>query len=156
MTPKADQETGEILDPLDEMRRLSIPDEQLVACLAAAKIEIEEKQELFGHLEQELHIRAAARGATTIYGKGMNYVVTTKLEYDRTRLQALGEFLTNEEFSKCYTPAHEETVQVPDKWDMTQWKAAARRHGGELQASLDALTFPGKASGKLVQTEETK
>lgn len=127
-----------------------LTDEQLVGIFAAAQQEAQEAQEQAGRLEQELMRRAAERGATTIYGKGMNFVITTANEYDRIRLPPLLELLTPEEKAECFIPSHPETVEVPDKYDITKWKKAARAHGGELQTGLDALTFPGKVSGKLV------
>ncbi len=133
--------------------RAETTDEQLVGIFAAAQEEAREAQDLAGKLEQELMRRAAERRATTIFGTGINFVVTTANEYDRTQLPPLLEYLSPEEKAECFVPAHPETVQVPDKYDMTKWKKAGRAHGGELQAGLDALTFPGRATGNLVRTD---
>ncbi len=125
-------------------------DEVVVAMYAAAQQEAAEAQERAGRLEQELQRRATERGATVIHGDGMDYKIENKKEYDRTQLRPLVEFLTPIQKGKCIIPAH--MKEVPEAYDMTQWNKAGRENGAELQEGLDALTFAGKAVGKLVQT----
>jgi len=145
--PQVDERTGEILD------YFVATDEQLIEAKAASEQAVKNALSVDGKVDQELLGRAAERGATTIYGKEHNFEIKTPNDYDRTKLPRLLELLTPDEKAKCFIPAHQETVDVPDKHDMTQWKKAARAHGGELQEGLDDATFPGRASGKLVQTE---
>ena len=128
-------------------------DEQLLGIFAAAQQESVEAHERVGRLEQELMRRAAERGATTIYGKDMNYIITQKPDYARDRLHPLLELLDQNQRDECFTPeGYRETWQEA-KWDMTKVKKHARARGKEALDIVEAATFPGKASGKLVKTE---
>ena len=147
MTQQVDQETGEILETLADF-----DDERMIKMLARYDEQLETAARRKWTAEQELQRRAAERGATVIHGKGMDYKIETKKEYDRTQLHQMVEFLTPVQLDKCFTPGHYEQVWMETKHDMQQWNKAGRENGGELQEGLDALTFPGKASGKLVQT----
>lgn len=127
-------------------------DTEFLELLAAAKATMDEAIAHHGHLDQMALQRAATAGATVLYGRdGLTYEVKTTLEYDKTKAGPVLEHFTPEEKAKCFTPAHEETILVPDKHDMTQIKAAARRHGNEALGALEAMTFPGRATGKLVR-----
>ena len=143
VTTLADPVTGEIVSTLT--------DEQFIGVLAAAQQEAKEATDRHGMLVLEGLQRAAAIGATTLYGKSMNFVVTQANEYDRTKLPPLLELLDPEAKGKCFIPAHPETVDVPDKWDMTQVKKYAKARGNEALDIVERATFPGRASGKLVE-----
>ena len=152
-TEHVDQATGEIMD--GQTFEVTAPtDEELVDELVLADKQAQNAVDYAGKIRLALIQRAEARGANTIFGKGMNFVVTAKNEYDRTKLPPLLEYLTPEEKKECFIPAHQETITVPDKYDMVKWNKAARAHGGELAAGLEAAKFPGKPTGKLVKTEE--
>ena len=149
--------TGEVIDrPYPEWKQYS--DESAIHQYSFELERLEIAKAKVGRWEQELMGRAAERGATTLYGKGMKYEIKTPNEYDRSKLPALVEFLTPEQKDKCITPAYVKSTPVPETHDMAQWKKAARENGGELAKRLEAATFPGKASGKLVPvaTEEAE
>lgn len=172
---QVDPETGEILTDLMEapdghgadvvleptntygvsnnIESCGYSDEELVTVKAGSEQAVKDAVALDGKVDQELMRRATERGATTIYGKDMNYVIETKNEYDRTKLPPFLELLNPEGKDKCFTPAHLETVEVPDKWDMTQVKKYARARGKEALDIVEKATFPGKASGKLVKND---
>ena len=145
--PRINIETGEHFE--------AMTDEALVDYLNIQQVAGEMAQNHIGHINMELMRRAAERGATTIYGKGQNFVVTQPNEYDRTKLPPLLELLDPEAKGKCFIPAHQETVDVPDKWDMTQVKKYAKARGNEALDIVERATFAGRASGKLV-TVDTK
>ena len=141
---------ADILKP-DPTRWLDdMTDEQLIGCKAASELDLKTALETDGKVEQELQRRAAERGAKVIHGQGMDYEIKTPKEYDRTQLPPLVELLTPIQKGKCYAKGHEEKVWVEEKYDMAHWNKAGRENGGELQEGLDALTFPGKTTGKLV------
>lgn len=129
----------------------NMTDEQVITEYFLILDEAKIAQTKAGHWEQELMRRAEEHGATTIYGKGMNFVVTTKNEYDRIKLTPLMELFTIAESEDCFTPAHTETVWVEDKTNMTKVNKYVRSHGKEAQDILAAATFPGKSTGKLVK-----
>ena len=136
-------ETGEIF------HRMS--DEAMIDYFAIQQEANRLAQFHLGHIEMELMRRATESGATVIQGNGMKYEIKTPNEYDRSQLPALVEFLTPEQKTKCVVPAH--MKEIPESHDMQQWNKAARENGGDLADGIKGLTFPGKASGKLVQTE---
>ena len=139
---------------VNQERRIGsdLSDEALIEAVWWAKEKTATDLAHEGKLEMELMRRATERGATTIYGKDMKYEIKTPNEYDRSQLPALVEFLTPEQKLKCVVPAH--MKEVPESHDMQQWNKAARENGGDLADGIQSLTFPGKASGKLVKTEE--
>lgn len=101
----------------------------------------------------EILKRAIESGATTVYGKGVNYVVTQKPDYQRDRLTPLLELLQPKESQECFTPEGYYESWHEAKWDMTKVKKYARAHGKEALDIVEAATFPGKPSGKLVRVE---
>ena len=150
------KETGEItnLDDLD--------DEQFIGVLAAAEQETKESADQYGHLVMYGIQRAAARGATVLYGKGQNFVVKQDNETDWAKMPPVLEFLTPEEKKEAYKPEHTITVlAVPEHDEVVLGKWAPkgtvmkllRRHGDQAVAKADEATFPGRAIGKLVQTD---
>ncbi len=170
------RETGEILETFEVV----LTDEQRVAVYAAAKIEAAEAVMYLGKLEIGLIELGAERGATIIYGAiahngkdccefvphsalpGMNFVIETKNETDWSKMPPVLEFFTPEEKLEAYKPEHtvmipavpEHEAVVPAKWAVKGTiSKLARRHGDEALAAIDAATFPGKASGKLVPVD---
>ena len=149
VTTLADPVTGEIL----VQGVFPKEDELMVAWMAEANEEAANATIWKGKCELELMRRAAERGATTIYGKGQNFVVTKEPIVDRTQLHPLLELLDPAAGKECFIPAHTATVDVPDKWDMVKVKKHARARGNEALTIVEAATYPGKATGKLVATE---
>lgn len=124
--------------------------------LAATKGYAEDAAKRYGKMEQMAMDRAKATGATVLYGNnGLTFEITTKTEYDKTKAGPVLEFFTPEEKAKCHTPAHwGEPEWILEKHDMTQIKAAAKKHGNEAMAALAEMTFPGARSGKLVRSPQ--
>ena len=143
-------ETGEIILQTTN-RLLSIDDAKLLEDYAIAVDDELVASRRTGELKQEIHRRLEARGASKLYGDGLEYHDTTTKDYDRTRLGPILEQFTPAEKAKAVTPAHEETIQVEEKINMTQVKVGVKNHG--LQEELEKLTFPGAARGKLVEAK---
>lgn len=141
-----DGETLEVV-PLSEF-----DDEHLLEMMARYKLESEIATRRLGTIEMEVQRRIRENGGTTLFGREQNYVMETKPEYDRTKLSPLLELFDQEGRAKSFIPAHTETVDVPDKWDLTQAKKYARARGKEALAIIENATFPGRATGKLVDT----
>ena len=150
--PPVDRETGEI----------PLTDEQLIDVIAASDRELEDTQKANGIWHMQAQERITENGGTTLYGRSMDYVMTTKNETDWSKMPPVLEFLTPEEKAEAFTPEHTITVPavpehdavVPDKWAVKGTiTKLARRHGDEALAAIEDATFPGKVSGKLVRTE---
>ena len=125
-------------------------DEWLIEVLSGAQLNAQDATRQVGHIEQELLRRAKERGATTIYGKDMKFVVTQKPDYARDRLHPLLELLDPDQRLECYTPEGFYETWHEAKWDMIKVKKHARARGKEALDIVAKATFPGPASGKLV------
>lgn len=146
MEARVDTETGEIYGE-------PATDEWLLEVLQGAQGNAKAAAEQVDRIIQELMRRAEERGATVIRGKGMNFVITTKNEYDRTKLPPVLELFDPEGKDKAFSPAHMEEVLIPEKWNMQQVNKYAKQAGNEALAIVEASMFPGKASGKLVKVD---
>ena len=88
-------------------------------------------------LEMEILARMEADGATEFVTERAVAKVESDWSYDPSRLHRLRELLAPEVLEEGYTPAHEETVQVPERWDgrkMRYWT----KYGADVAAILDA------------------
>ena len=56
---------------------------------------------------------------------------------------AVKEQLSEENLAKCYTPAHQETIDVPEKWSLVQLNALARRYG-VVARIVERARVPGR------------
>ena len=148
-TRTVDPATGEILDG-QTFEVKSPTDEERIDVLAKAKEQLKSLETFVGICEMELMRLGEDRGATVIRGKGQNYVITTKKEYDRSKLPPVLELFDPEGKAKCFAEAHMEEVLVSEKWDMQQVNKYAKQAGNEALEIVEAATFPGKATGKLV------
>ena len=62
--------------------------------------------------------------------------------YDNGKLAALRELLPPEEIARAYTPAHEETRQVPESWDARVFRSWGK-YGKDVAAIIERATIPG-------------
>ena len=153
----ANPTTGEVVDE-------NMLDEAMVTTLAEGQALEAKIHEQNGRIEQKLQQRGEATGATTIYGKGWKYVISTKNETDWANMPPVLEYLTPDEKTEAYKPEHTITVpavpeytvpEVPEhdetvsaKWAVVGTiKKLAGRHGAGALAAVSQ--FPAKVSGKL-------
>ena len=129
------QQTGEILSDMD--------DAELVDYISYTDMNMRSARDAADRAKAEGIRRAVERGATTIYGDSVNFVVTTPNDYDRTQLVPLKEHFTPEEWNECFWT---ETVE---KSSMTKVKKHGRAHGKTCLDIIERATFPGKITGKL-------
>ena len=93
-----------------------------------------------GRIEQELMRRLDTAGATEYPHPTATVKIDLSWDYDPSRLAGLGELVPPDVLATGFTPAHEETVRVPDKWDMRRvlpWK----KYGDQVAAVLDKARF---------------
>ena len=133
----------------------SLSDDELLSAWQLQTRHIKHLTEEQGHVEMLLRQRLLERGATEIPHPSL----TVKLEsrfggYDLSRIQVLKELLPPDVIAEAYTPAHEETIQVPDKWDGRKLLGWPKRFGKEVAAVLEAAELP-RAVRLVIQPKKT-
>ena len=121
-------------------------DEMLLSEYAEYLQAVVDLQAASGHIQQELIRRMSERQATSIPSEKFICELTVKDTYDQVSFGPLKEILNEADLATCYTPAHEETVQVADRWQTVRIKALARRYGAEAQEVVDRARIPGAPS----------
>jgi hypothetical protein len=83
-------------------------------------------------------------GATQFSTRNLVIDVKKDIEYDRTSWKAIAEYVPMEELieEKAFVPAHTETVEVPDKWDLGKVKKFFKR-GSVVKEIIDRSGFDG-------------
>ena len=105
-----------------------------------AKIDLAMKDK--GHVEWELTKRMNADNQTEIPHPRFEVKLGTP-SYDYSRLKALAELVDKDEYSRGYTPAHEETkkVNVPERFDMRVVNAW-HKYGSAIQEAIQHAELP--------------
>ena len=103
---------------------------------------IARNQENVDRIERELILRMEAEGATEIPHPDFEVKLKRSSSWDYSRLATLGELVPEAELAKAHTPEHEETVVVPDKWDMRK-ALTFKKFGREVEAVLEAARLLG-------------
>ena len=122
---------------------LDYPDSYLLSQLDHLRKGIERYQQYAGRIEQEILRRMEERGARAIPDDFFVCEALSTMGYDQMAFTPLKEILVASELLKCLTPAHEETVLVPDKWNTAKVKSAAAKSGAEALAIVDKARRPG-------------
>jgi len=111
-------------------------DEELVATYTLKKSELEGLKTEFGYIEMLITQRLEERGASVMRGEKFNVESTQKIEYDKNILALLREHFSADELGFCYTPEHQEVVNVEENWNMTKTKTLAK-HGADIAGIID-------------------
>ena len=109
-----------------------------------------------GRLEWEIRKRTEARGAQAIPSNDFICELKTRNTYDSLAFTPLKEILQESDLNICLTPAHQETVTIPDKWNATKVKTMARHHGDAVQQVLNQATMHGTPRLVFERREGTK
>ncbi len=118
-------------------------DEELVDDWRRLDTAVSTLQEQLGHIEMELTNRMQGNGATVIpHATHEVKLAEGAPSWDYSTLAALREITDPADLDGAYTAAHEETVLVPAKWNMTKGKALAR-FGDEHRQIIDNARLPG-------------
>lgn len=95
-------------------------------------------------IEFELQTRMKADRATAIPHKDLTCeLVNPTPKYDYSKLRGLAELVRPEELAKGFTPAHEETVLVPDAWNMTKIKPLMK-YGEAVRLVIEGAVLPAE------------
>lgn len=107
-----------------------------------------------GRIEQEMHRRMNERQATAIHSEEFICGKETKDSYSQPAFTPLKEIFYTEDLESCLIWAHEETVQVPDRWETTKVKALAKRYGKEALDIVERARIPGAPRLRLRRREQ--
>lgn len=121
-------------------------DEVLLETYHTTRERLASFQSLLGHLELEMIRRMEARGAVGIPDERFTCEMKVTRNYDQLSLAPLKEVFNREDLNHCFTPAHEEVVQVADKWDVRKVIPLAKRYGIEATRIVEKATLPGRRS----------
>ena len=109
-----------------------ISDSVLLSQLEAAQNAVEEAVHHKGLLEMEIMRRMRERNAIGIPSDVFTCELKQANTYDQGRFTPLLELLSGDELEKVFTPEHQETVTVAERWNTVGLLAVARRYGGEV------------------------
>ncbi len=95
-----------------------------------------------GHIEMELTRRMNADNSTQIPHPEFEVKLGTP-NYDYSRLKALAELVSSDNYRRGYTPAHDETkkVHVPERFDMRVVNGWLR-FGSAIQEAIQYAELP--------------
>lgn len=99
-------------------------------------------QERKGRIEMELHQYMETEEAKVILHPTHDIELKESRAYDHSKLAALRELVDPVELegSGAFTPAHQDTVDVPEKWNMTKVKPFIK-YGGEIKATIENSAY---------------
>ena len=124
-----------------------LSDDALLNSYATVKQAAQDVADRRGRIEQEIWRRlrqAESEGAQVGSIPSAQYICedATRPTYDQAALVPLRDLLTQPDLAACFTPEHQETMTVPDKWDMRKVLPLARR-SAEVQHVVNRATIPG-------------
>jgi len=117
--------------------------EEVVTEYARIKGQIDGLRDLQNLLEHQIVQAMEADGATILDHPDFNVELSESREWDRSKLSPLAELIPPDVLAKSFTPAHQATIDVPDRWDMRQ-VLALRRRGTRVQEIIDGAQIPGR------------
>ena len=124
-----------------------IDNEALVHTWVGLDMVIRTSADKRGRIEHELTRRLEADDATVLAHPTHTVAITPgKPTWDYSRLAALRELLPESEIAKAYTPAHEQLISVPERWDGTKLRTL-RKFGREVAEAIDRARL--EARGRL-------
>ena len=123
-------------------------DEQLLAGYDMLLEEVKSHRDYLGRLEQEIQQRMTERGSTAIPSDIFKCDREQAVSYNQAALTPLKEIFTEGDLASCLVLAHEETIQVEDKWATVKVKSLARRYGVEAEKVVEQARVPGASRVK--------
>ena len=94
-------------------------------------------------IEFELKRRMEADGATAIAHPTLEVkLISPSPTYDQGKLRGLAELVPPEILATGFTPAHPETIIVPDKWNAVKFKTWVK-YGDAVTKVISDAAIPG-------------
>lgn len=117
----------------------------LAMALEVHQEEIAKHQTQVDAIRAELLHRIRAEGGRALMDDTFQIEVKeTSGGFNPSVLVQLKELLPTEDLVKAWTPAHEETVTVPEKWDGRTLVAYARKYGGKVAEVVERARLEGR------------
>ena len=138
----------------------ALPDKALLVMYDQQRETVKNYEQVVGHLEQEILRRMESRAATAIPSEEFVCEAVIRYQYDQPSFGPLKELFNESDLGTCFIPAHQETVEVLDKWTTQKVLALAKRYGQEAIEIVEKARLPaarqlrfarrdaGKAGGK--------
>ena len=98
-----------------------------------------------GRVAFEIRKRIEARGGTALPSDKFICELQPQQSYSQPAFGPLKEILFQADLETCLIPEHDETTQVPDKWNTVKVKALAKRYGPEAEKVFKQATIPEPA-----------
>lgn len=144
MVAQSQGDYGEALSRLYQ----SHSDEALLLEWAEAQEIKREAIDTMGRIEYELQHRMTERGATAILDPFFECKLETPATLDAELLRPLAEHIPPDEWTRGFTEAHQETVDVPARADLRTVKSWAK-YGAEVAALIERAKVPGTPRVKI-------
>jgi hypothetical protein len=138
-----DMGTGEMVANLQELS-----DTGLLRQYERALAESRRYRDIAGHDEQEIHRRIEQAGGTMIPSDEFICEFQSRATYDQVGFTPLKEVFSSVELDKVCSPGHEETIQVPEKWDTRKVISLAKKYGVAALGIVERAKRPGNATLK--------
>jgi hypothetical protein len=129
-----------------------LTDEALIALRALRVEEQAVAGEVVWMIERILQARMEDDGASARVVGDSTLTIETGTIWDREALRPMLEYeeIPVDALAGAYTPAHTETVAVPEAWNMTKAKALAK-YGERPRRVLEAAAIPGDSRLKITK-----
>lgn len=116
--------------------------ETLVVSYAALQARLAEDTDTLGRMAMRIVQAMDAASATVLDHPLYDVEIKRQTKWDRSKLAAIRELVPPDALDGAYIPAHEETFQAPEAWNMTKVKTLAK-YGKAVQDVLAAAQYPG-------------
>ena len=118
-------------------------DAELIEYLADNREYLQTLRDIIGITEMEITGRLENRNATIMRGENKTVEISSKVDWDKSKLSQLREMFSPDELEGIYTPEHEEVVTVPEKWNMAKGKRLLK-YGSEVSSIIDSARIKGR------------
>ena len=118
-------------------------DAELIQYLADNREYLQTLRDIIGITEMEITSRLENRNATIMRGENKTVEISSKTEWDKSKLSQLREMFSPDELKDIYTPDHEEVVTIPEKWNMAKGRRLLK-YGSEVSSIIDSARIKGR------------
>ena len=119
--------------------------DELVAQYLALERSMEAFQDKMGRIEHALVSRMREKGATRLPHDTQNIELKYKVTYDQGHLEDLKCVIPEAELDEFYSPAYQETVERPARWNM-RLKKRILSYGDKAKMIVARATITAPAS----------
>ena len=134
----------------------AMTNDELAVCHASLSALIDSTRRDLGRIEMVLTQRMNDAEANQV--PATDYVIERKVtrSYDVNRLAVLREILDPQILSEGYTPAHEETVYVDEKYDGRKLNSWEKNFGGQVRTIIEGARVETPARTLKITPREKK